>query len=182
MPQRSLFQIRKTGEQNKDKHSACNPALTRQRSKIIILHQGAFSDFFRFISEEYSATARRFTDLFGNPAIKEMKEKYYDSRYINISARGESHISKSEVIIANILHQYEKKGQITYAYESKFLLDDGRKLKPDFTIEHISTGRKFLWEHHGLMVLQSYREKSQLKKNAHIDTFAKKSVPSSNKL
>ncbi len=142
-------------------------ALTRQKRKIVILHQGEFSDFLRFSSEQFSATALRLTDLFGKPEIQEMNKKFLDARYINISARGEALISKSEVIIANILYVYEKQGVLTYSYEDKFRVDDGRLLKPDFTIEHIPTGRKFLWEHLGLMVLQSYREKWELKKAAY---------------
>jgi hypothetical protein len=91
------------------------------------------------------------------PEIREYKKKFYDARYINISERGEPMISKSEVIIANCLNKY--KSEITYAYENKLeIKSTGLTVKPDFTIEHISSGRIFYWEHLGMMSLDKYRE------------------------
>jgi hypothetical protein len=143
-------------------------ALTRQEDKIIILHQGEFRDFIKFSGTDSSATARRFTDLFFMPDVKEYKKKFYDARYINISERGEPMISKSEVIIANCLNKY--KSEITYAYENKLeIKSSGRTVKPDFTIEHIASGRIFYWEHLGMMTLDSYREKWAKKKQGYLD-------------
>ncbi|NLG04602.1 MAG: AAA family ATPase, partial [Clostridia bacterium] len=143
-------------------------ALTRQEEKIIILHQGDFRDFIRFAGTEASATAKRFTDLFYLPQVKEIEKKYYDARYINVSERGERMISKSEVIIANCLNKYKK--DIRYAYENKLtLLSTGRTIKPDFTIEHLGTGRVFYWEHLGMMTREDYRQKWEKKKQGYID-------------
>lgn len=143
-------------------------ALTRQEDKIIILHQGEFRDFIRFSSSSASATAKRFTDLFFLPDIKGYNKKYYDARYINISERGEPMISKSEVIIANCLYKY--KDELSYAYENKLeIKSSGRTVKPDFTIEHIATGKLFYWEHLGMMTLDSYREKWEKKKQGYLD-------------
>lgn len=143
-------------------------ALTRQEEKIIILHQGDFRDFIRFAGTEASATAKRFTDLFYLPQVKEIEKKYYDARYINVSERGERMISKSEVIIANCLNKY--KNDIRYAYENKLtLLSTGRTIKPDFTIEHLGTGRVFYWEHLGMMTREDYRQKWEKKKQGYID-------------
>jgi len=82
-------------------------ALTRQKTKIIILHQGQFRDFIRLASTEASSTARRFTDLFHLPQVKQYKQKWYDARYVNIAENGEAMISKNEVIIANCLYKYK---------------------------------------------------------------------------
>jgi ATP-dependent exoDNAse (exonuclease V) alpha subunit len=143
-------------------------ALTRQEDKIIILHQGEFRDFIRFSGTGASATAKRFTDLFFMPDVKEYKKKFYDARYINISERGEPMISKSEVIIANCLNKY--KSEITYAYENKLeIKSSGRTVKPDFTIEHIGSGRVFYWEHLGMMTLDSYRDKWEKKRQGYLD-------------
>jgi energy-coupling factor transporter ATP-binding protein EcfA2 len=143
-------------------------ALTRQENKIIILHQGDFRDFIKFSGTEASATARRFTDLFFMPEVREYKKKYFDARYINISERGEPMISKSEVIIANCLNKY--KNEITYAYENKLeIKSSGRTVKPDFTIEHISSGRTFYWEHLGMMTKDDYRDKWEKKKQGYLD-------------
>lgn len=143
-------------------------ALTRQEEKIIILHQGDFRDFIRLASTDASATARRFTDLFFIPEVKQIEKKYYDARYINVSERGERMISKSEVIIANCLNKYKK--DISYAYENKLKLETtGRTIKPDFTIENLGTGKVFYWEHLGMMTREDYREKWEKKKQGYID-------------
>jgi hypothetical protein len=143
-------------------------ALTRQEDKIIILHQGDFRDFIKFSGTEASATARRFTDLFFMPDIREYKRKFFDARYINISERGEPMISKSEVIIANCLNKY--KNEITYVYENKLEIKSfGRTIKPDFTIEHIASGRTVYWEHLGMMTKDDYREKWTKKKQGYLD-------------
>lgn len=133
-------------------------ALTRQEDKIIILHQGEFRDFLRLASTENSATAERYTDLFSLPELRTYKNRWYDVNYVNISERGEPMISKSEVIIANCLNKYKR--EITYAYEDKLRLEvEERTVKPDFTIEHLDTGRIFYWEHLGMMAQKNYREK-----------------------
>ena len=142
-------------------------ALTRQVGKIIVLHQGEFSDFMRFTTEEFSESARRLTDLFRKPQIEEYNNKLYDKNYIHVTERGDFVISKNEVIIANLLYKYEKEGLISYSYEQKIAMDDGRNLHPDFTIEDISTGRRFYWEHLGMMAKISYREKWQKKLEAY---------------
>jgi hypothetical protein len=141
-------------------------ALTRQEQKIIILHQGDFHDFIRLASTEASSTARRFTDLFHLPEIKQLNKKWYDARYINISERGEPMISKNEVIIANCLNKYKK--QISYAYEDKLKLESAeRTIKPDFTIENLFTGKRFYWEHIGMMTKTDYRQKWAKKLEAY---------------
>lgn len=142
-------------------------ALTRQERKVVILHQGDPLGIIKYASDEYSETKRRLTDLFGLPSITYLKNKPCDSRYVNVSQRGEPVISKSEAIIANILYTYEKQGELTYVYEDKFEVDD-RELKPDFIIEHIATGRKFIWEHLGRMDTDDYREKWAMKRKAYL--------------
>ncbi len=143
-------------------------ALTRQEDKVIILHQGDFHDYLRLASTEASATARRFTDLFQYPSIKEINKKYYDSNYINISERGEPMISKNEVIIANCLNKY--KGRIDYAYEDKLKIESsGRTIKPDFVVQNIETSREFYWEHLGMMTKTDYREKWEKKLNGYLE-------------
>lgn len=142
-------------------------ALTRQEDKIIILHQGDFRDFIQLASTEASATARRFTDLYFLPDIKQIETRFYDSKYINISERGEPMISKNEVIIANLLNKY--KDQIYYSYENKFKFEGtGISVKPDFTIENQNTGRIFYWEHLGMMTIKKYREEWQRKLESYL--------------
>ena len=143
-------------------------ALTRQKEKIVILHQGEFVNYLKYAADEYSETARRLTNLFHMPSIKEYHNKSYDSRYVNITRKGEAVISKSEALIANILYDYEQQGKLTYSYESKLELSTGRTIKPDFTIEDIATGRKFYWEHLGLLDSIEYKSKWELKRQAYL--------------
>ena len=90
-------------------------ALTRQEDRIVVLHQGNFNDYYKYTTGEYSETAKRLTDLFGVPEIKEIKRKFYDARYVQISEKGEFMISKSEVIIADKLYH----NNIPYQYEAE---------------------------------------------------------------
>jgi hypothetical protein len=137
-------------------------ALTRQEDKVIILHQGEFRDFARLASTEASATARRFTDLFFLPDVKQIEKKFYDAKYINVSERGERMISKNEVIIANLLNKYSDR--LIYSYEDKLKFEQtGRSVKPDFTIDNLASGKRFYWEHLGMMTRKSYRDKWTLK-------------------
>lgn len=63
--------------------------------------------------------------------------------------------SKSEVIIANLLHALG----VTYAYEQPFSGQDGSVRYPDFTIEDGETGRRVFLEHLGLMSEPAYRRR-----------------------
>ena len=70
---------------------------------------------------------------------------------------GEFVRSKSEVIIANLLHM--KADQLLYKYERPLKLRyQGRKIivYPDFTIFHPLTGKEIYWEHFGKMDLPEY--------------------------
>lgn len=134
-------------------------ALTRQKKKVIIFHQGDFKDFKKFIGDEWSETGRRLTDLFGLPALRQVNEKYYDAKYVQVSANGEFMISKSEVIIADHLF-YNK---IRYTYENAITDGRGITIHPDFTIEDRVSGITYYWEHLGLLTNDDYRRKWEKK-------------------
>lgn len=135
-------------------------ALTRQEDRIVILHQGDFKDFRKFTKGEYSETGRRLTDLMAEPQLKLVNKKYYDTKYIQVSEKGEFMISKSEVIIADKLHN---KG-IQYVYEASINDDKGVTIHPDFTIEDRDSGIIYYWEHLGLLPKDDYRSKWKRKK------------------
>jgi exodeoxyribonuclease V alpha subunit len=65
--------------------------------------------------------------------------------------------SKSEVIIANLLHERE----VPFLYEQPLFAPDGTLRLPDFTIT--SRGRTF-WEHLGLLDQDRYSDKWKRKK------------------
>ena len=67
--------------------------------------------------------------------------------------------SKSEVIIANLLHA---KG-LAYLYEEPLEIDGVTKY-PDFTIEDDDSGVKYYWEHLGMLSDEGYWQRWEIKK------------------
>lgn len=129
-------------------------ALTRQRQKVIVLHQGSATDLQRLSGERYSATATRLTNLFGPPRPVAVGDVFLEERLIHRTSRGEAVRSKSEVIIANLLHAK----RIDYHYEHPLELGGVVKY-PDFTIEDDATGVTYYWEHCGMLHDPSYRRR-----------------------
>lgn len=121
-------------------------ALTRQREKIVVLLQGTVQDLIRISSEEYSDSARRLTNLFAPPRPVSVGDIFLEDRLIHRTVRGEAVRSKSEVVIANLMHT---KG-IEYRYEEPLEIDGVTKF-PDFTIEDDNTGERYYWEHLGML-------------------------------
>jgi hypothetical protein len=134
-------------------------ALTRQRDRIIVLHQGDRHELRRFSHDHVSESASRLTNLFGpaNPVM--LRDRFLEDGLIHRTLRGESVRSKSEVIIANMLHE---KG-IDYEYELPLSGTDGTVRYPDFTVEDTETGRTYYWEHLGLLSQPAYRMRWEAK-------------------
>jgi hypothetical protein len=108
----------------------------------------------------FSDIARRFTCLFEKPDIIEFKQRYYEASLIHKTLKGEMVRSKSEVIIANMLHA----AGIGYEYEKELdLQEDGIKI-PDFTIDDAESGMLLYWEHCGMMADSHYRKRWEDKK------------------
>ena len=78
-------------------------ALTRQRDRLVILHQGNWSEFKKYSSETFSETARRYTNLFQDPDLVLVEDRFFEDSLIHRTRRGETVRSKSEVIIADNL-------------------------------------------------------------------------------
>jgi hypothetical protein len=129
-------------------------ALTRQKDRIIILHQGPRSELRKYSSDDRSETARRLTNLFVAPSPVEIDGRFFERYLIHRTARGEMVRSKSEVIIADHL---ASKG-VAYGYERPLTLDGATKY-PDFTIEDTESGSTFYWEHCGMLHVPSYRRR-----------------------
>jgi ATP-dependent exoDNAse (exonuclease V) alpha subunit len=121
-------------------------ALTRQKKKVVVLHQGSATDLQKLSSEKYSATASRLTNLFSAPKPVKVGDSFLEERLIHVTSRGEAVRSKSEVIIANLLHSRK----IAYHYEHPLEINGVTKY-PDFTIEDDDTGITYYWEHCGML-------------------------------
>jgi hypothetical protein len=141
-------------------------ALTRQRERVTLLYQGDPLDLMRFASPAYSQTAGRLTNLFTAPDLVETSSETFLGRgLIHTTSRGDVVRSKSEAIIAELLHA---RG-IDHAYERKLTFDDGSFRYPDFTIEDHDLGRTIYWEHLGMLGDSVYAERWERKRQWYSD-------------
>ncbi len=129
-------------------------ALTRQKNRIVILHQGPQTELRKYSLDDHSETARRLTNLFVNPSPVKIDDILFESHLVHRTKRGDMVRSKSEVIVANCLHDYD----IEYSYERPLSIEGVTKY-PDFTIEDMESGMTFYWEHCGMLHVPSYRHR-----------------------
>jgi ATP-dependent exoDNAse (exonuclease V) alpha subunit len=129
-------------------------ALTRQKNRVVILHQGSRGDLRNYSSDDRSETARRLTNLFVAPSPIAIEGRFYEENLIHRTSRGEMVRSKSEVIIADHL---ANKG-VEYGYEQPLTIDGVTKY-PDFTVEDMESGRNCYWEHCGMLHVPTYRRR-----------------------
>jgi len=130
-------------------------ALTRQRERIIIFHQGSITDLKNYSDDFHSDSASRLTNLFikSNPVI--INEKFLEENLIHRTGKGLSVRSKSEVIIASELDH----AGIDYVYENKLIGKDRSFRYPDFYIEDSESGIKYIWEHLGMLSRPDYKKR-----------------------
>ena len=153
-------------------------ALTRQKRRIWILHQGPFDRFLALRHYVFSDIAARFTNLLRTPAHKEVRmpveipsefagsrRGFLEERLIHRTIRGEMVSSKNELVIANILYGLEKEGHLTYHVEPQLPFDDGRGRWADFKIS--AKGDDWYWEHCGMLSDINYRKRWDRKKQLY---------------
>lgn len=126
-------------------------ALTRQKDRIVIIHQGPRGELRKYSSDDRSETARRLTNLFVAPSPISVDGRFFEENLIHRTARGEMVRSKSEVIIADHLARQN----IEYSYEQPLTIAGVTKY-PDFTIEDAESGLNFYWEHCGMLHVPRY--------------------------
>ena len=139
-------------------------ALTRQKDRIVILHQGDLRELRRYANEVHSEIARRLTNLFAPPkpiaVDADGDRRFLDDRLIHRTKRGDLVRSKSEVIIANELLA---QGIDSYEYEAPLELSNGETRYPDFTVVDDDTGESYYWEHLGLLHRPDYAKRWERK-------------------
>jgi hypothetical protein len=141
-------------------------ALTRQRERITLIYQGDPNELKQFADPERSETALRLTNLFAEPDLVETKPgKFLERGLIHTTSRGDVVRSKSEALIAELLHGRK----VDYAYERKLTFDDGSFRYPDFTIEDDDLGRTVYWEHLGMLNDSVYAERWAAKRKWYAD-------------
>lgn len=83
---------------------------------------------------------------------------------IYATSKGDKVRSKSEVIIANLLHSSD----VEYEYEKKLFYEPSKWIEPDFTIK-LKDGSEIYWEHLGMIGVESYdkrwKEKLEIYRN-----------------
>ena len=142
-------------------------SLTRQRDKIIVLHQGPAAELQKLSHWQFSSAAQRLTNLFVAPkprAVGERGGRFLEERLIHLTLRGDLVRSKSELIVADHLH---REG-VRYTYEKPLALDGALKF-PDFTIEDDDSNITYYWEHCGMLSDAKYRERWQAKQQWYRD-------------
>ncbi|QQA74527.1 AAA family ATPase [Pectobacterium parmentieri] len=141
-------------------------ALTRQKNKLVILHQGDFKELLHYSRESASSINQRMTNLFEPASPVEIKVRnkslFLDSNLVYLTDNGELVRSKSEWIIAAKL----KAAGIKYQYEQPLILD-GVERYPDFTIRDEDAGIVWYWEHNGMLNDSEYRARWERKKSAY---------------
>ncbi|MFG2099903.1 AAA family ATPase [Micromonospora echinaurantiaca] len=138
-------------------------ALTRQSRKVVLLHEAELNDVAKHSSAVWSDTAGRLTNLFVPSEPIEVDGTVIDRGLVHRTDGGELVRSKSEVIIANLLRQLNA----VYKYEEPFTGDDGRTVRPDFTIE-TDLGDTVYWEHLGMLTDPRYATKWAEKKTWYV--------------
>jgi thymidine kinase len=142
-------------------------ALTRQKDKVVILHQGDFMSLRHYSHETASEINRRMTNLFSSSAPVEIKIRnrsvFLDEKLIYLTENGDLVRSKSEWIIADKL----KAAGIRYQYEQPLMLG-GIERYPDFTIRDDDSNKIWYWEHNGMLKDDEYSERWKRKKNAYM--------------
>ena len=129
-------------------------ALTRSRDQLVLLIEGdGAAVLFDLSRPERSETARRNTNLFSGVVRAGDDAIPYAEHLIHRTDKGHLVRSKSELVIANILHQLE----IDYEYERVCdgMIEPGR-LRPDFSFV-MPDGDLIVWEHLGMMDRPDYR-------------------------
>ena len=128
-------------------------ALTRAKSKLILLIEDNVSWLNEYTKPQASILARRNSNLFKYSVRHEKEEIPYVEGLIHKPLKPNLLVrSKSEVLIADELY---KRG-IKFEYE-KQLVENGHRCIPDFTFEDPS-GDRILWEHLGMLDNPAYRE------------------------
>ena len=130
-------------------------ALTRSRDQLVLLIEGNnAAALFDLSRPERSETARRNTNLFQGVVRVSDDALPYAEHLIHRTDKGHLVRSKSELVIANMLHQLE----IDYEYERvcEGTIEPGR-LRPDFSFV-TPDGDLILWEHLGMLDRPEYKQ------------------------
>ena len=130
-------------------------ALTRASRHCTLLLQRDIASLLDARRRENAQTPQINSFLFTLHVANEVltnRRGWYESGKIHEALSGDMLRSKSEVIIANLLHERN----VPFRYEQPLFAGDGTLRLPDFTITW--AGRRYYWEHLGRLDLTDYAE------------------------
>jgi exodeoxyribonuclease V alpha subunit len=143
-------------------------AITRAKRHCTLLVEQDISALINMRRRERSHLLQINSSLFEFRAVPEPLLNlgtWYEEGKIHEALAGCMVRSKSEVIIANLLAT----AKIPFRYEVPLFASDGTFYLPDFIIEW--RGRKFFWEHLGMLDKPEYEEKWEQKKQWYAKHF-----------
>lgn len=141
-------------------------ALTRARVRLVLLIEGSDASFlYELTKPERSETARRNTNLFKGGVRRDLEHAPYAEHLVHRTLRGELVRSKSELVIANYLHN----AGLQYQYERPLdgVARPGR-LRPDFSFID-DGGDLIILEHLGMLDRSDYKKSWEWKKSWYQD-------------
>ena len=123
-------------------------SLTRHKGRIVIFHQGDLSELRKLTSLSHSEISSRLTNIFSKPSLIPLEvnseTELFEGRFIHKTKRDDIVRSNSEVIIADtLLDNFIN----DYKYESRYPLDNGRSVYPNFRFYDADSDTKYFWEH-----------------------------------
>lgn len=132
-------------------------ALTRARQHCTLLVQGDVSTLLSARRAENAQTGLINSSLFDGffhavPDELINRKGWYKEGLIHQALSGDMVRSKSELVIANLLHERD----IPFYYEMLLRAPDGTMYLPDFTVTW--QGQTWFWEHWGMMSSDKYQQ------------------------
>jgi exodeoxyribonuclease V alpha subunit len=135
-------------------------ALTRASNHCTLLLQRDITSLLDARRRENAQTPQINSFLFSLHVAKDaltQRRVWYEAGKIHEALSGDMLRSKSEVIIANMMHERD----IPFRYELPLFAGDGTLRLPDFTVTW--GGKTYFWEHLGRLDLTDYAEEWQRK-------------------
>lgn len=144
-----------------------------QREKSIISKYDAFlgKESYQKIYDDMRDAKKKIVEPI-HPEVNEFIQSWQAEEYEPMpfmdntefySTNGVRVRSKSELIIANLLEQYD----VPYKYEKPLILKGKGTVRPDFVCLSKSQRKEYIWEHFGMMDDYDYANKNILKLNVY---------------
>ena len=143
-------------------------AVTRASRHCTLLVEKDISPLLGMHRPEASRLRRINSSLFEFRAVPDALRKvggWYEDGRIHHTVAGTAVRSKSEVIIANMLHERD----IPFRYEQPLYARDGSFYLPDFTVTW--RGKDYFWEHVGMLDREDYRAHWKTKRAWYEENF-----------